>query len=158
MLFILVFKIRYQDVFRTFVHTFSKCFRDVFKKSIIHLVKTSWRRVQDIFKTFSRYFREVRLKVNRSCQHVSKTSLRCLQYVFEAPLRRVFKTYHWTNNGLVSTFSTSSQDALRNLLRLNLIDIWKLTELFSNTLCSDCFYKLIYSCLTQVSENIMLSQ
>ena len=133
---------------------FLRRFQNVHNTPCKDILKTCSRYLQDIFKIFSRSTTESKLVFSTRLQDIFKTSSIC----FEAPLRRVFKTYHWTNNGLLNTFSTSSQDVLRNLLRVNLIDIWKLTELFWNTLCSDCFYKLIYSCLTQVSENIMLSQ
>ena len=92
-----------EDVLKTsFVFVFRRRLQDVFKTSSRRLVKTSSRRFQDVFKTFS-----------RRLQNVFKTSSRHLQYVLQRHLQDDFKAYHHVSE----TFFTKDGYLQRNLPR-----------------------------------------
>ena len=76
-----------QDQYICFGHTSSRRLQDVFKTSSRRPAKTSWRYLQDVFKTFWRRLQDV---FKTSSRHLNKH----LQDVLQRCLWDVFKTYH----------------------------------------------------------------
>ena len=75
---IFVLAIRPQDVFKTSSRRFEGVFK-TFSKHYQDVTKTSSRRLQDIFKTSSR--------------RLTKTPLRCVQYIFKTSCKDTFNTF-----------------------------------------------------------------
>ena len=86
---------RLEDLFRLHLpKTSLRCLQEVLIKTnifllIIRLQKTSWRRLQEVFKTSSWRLQDAFKTFSR---HVGKTSLRRLQDVFKTYSRRLAKT------------------------------------------------------------------
>ena len=135
-----------EDVFKTsFVFVFRRRLQDVFKRfwsrriyspeSKIFKSHTSSRRLQDVFKMFSRRLQDV---FKTSCQDVFKTSSRHLAKTSSRRCQDVFKTsWKRIQDIFRNVFKTSSR-CLQDVLKTSCKDIF-------NTF-SRCIIKLNCSC------------